>query len=260
MVSRSSAIVLLSLLIVSATGGSFLTACTDHDDTLRSVPNQGDPYESPTMTTTDVDSWVSDSGYVKYHIIAPIWDMYEDLAEPFWKFPEGLHIETFNPDRTIKGEIHSDSATYFHQRRLAKLQGHVLAVNTNRDTFLTSLIYWDQDKSKFYTDSFIHIVKTDRIIEGYGFSANEQMTEYAIHRPTAILPASSIRGDKRPEPVGPIDTTQIERPEVLDPDIRVRTAPSPASVRNQSRDEIKSAKREMSGAASSVTAQPILKR
>ena len=47
-----------------------------------------------------------------------------------------------------------------------------MMVNTMRDTFLSQQLYWDQNKRKVYTDSFIHIVRSDRIIEGYGLEAN----------------------------------------------------------------------------------------
>ncbi|MDE6396729.1 MAG: hypothetical protein K2K84_05615, partial [Muribaculaceae bacterium] len=87
----------------------------------------------------------------------------------------------------------------------------------------------------FYTDSFIHIVKSDRIIEGYGFTANEQMTEYTIHHPTAIIPASSLRGDERDVTETPADST-IPGSEPIDPDVRMRRAPQPASIRNIDRD------------------------
>lgn len=216
------------------------TGC-DNDSDERTVPNLGDPMTTPTMTTSDVDSWISDSGYVKYHVTAPKWDMYEDLADPFWKFPEGLNIESYDPQRRPAGDIVCDSAIYYHQRKLARLDGNVVAVNVSRDTFLTRQLYWDQDKTVFYTDSFIHIVKSDRIIEGYGFSSNERMTEYRIHRPTAILPVSALRGERvdsgRPTAVTDSATAA---PASFDPDARTRLMPVPASERNRDNDDRRS--------------------
>ncbi len=257
---RHSPFGLLAFLAVTAAGG-FVTACSSDDDTIRSVPNLGDPAVSPTMTTVGVNSWVSDSGYVKYHIVTPRWEMYEDLRDPFWKFPVGLKIETYRPDGALNGEITADTTYYYHQKRLARLVGHVLAVNTMRDTFLTNLIYWDQARTQFYTDSFIHIVKSDRIIEGYGFTANEQMTEYTIHHPTAIIPASSLRGDDRPEAEASADTAGIPESETFDPDVRIRRAPQPASIRNIDRD-MRTAGRPsaIDNAQSNLSASPDLKR
>ena len=46
----------------------------------------------------------------------------------------------------------------------------------------------------------------DRIIEGYGFSANEQVTEYSIKRPTAIFSADNLRRSEQDS----IDSEEID--------------------------------------------------
>ena len=150
--------------------------------------NASDSESTPTMMTTDVLSVISDSGYTRYRIKAPIWKMFDEAKEPHWKFPEGLDLlqydENFNPDANVS----CDSATYFSRKRLWRLDGHVVMVNTLRDSFLTTQLYWDQMNSKVYSDSFIHIVRTDRVIEGYGFESNQTMTKYIVKRPTGIIP------------------------------------------------------------------------
>jgi hypothetical protein len=81
-----------------------------------------------------------------------------------------------------------DSAIYYSNRRLWRLDGNVIMVNTMRDSFLTQQLYWNQAKAEVYSDSFIHIVRSSHIIEGYGFTSNEKMTAYTVHHPTAIIP------------------------------------------------------------------------
>lgn len=158
------------------------------------VANVGDGDTSPTMTTYEVETFISDSGYTRYHITTPVWRMFEEASDPFWRFPDGLELQQYdlelNPDATME----CDSAVYFSRKRLWRLDGHVMMVNTLRDTFLSQQLFWDQAKRKVYTDSFIHIVRSDRIIEGYGFESNENMTAYTINRPTAILPVEARPG------------------------------------------------------------------
>lgn len=60
--------------------------------------------------------------------------------------------------------------------------------NIDGDRFLTQQLFWDQTRQKIYSDSFIHIVRSDRIIEGYGFVSNQNMTAYTVNRPTGIIP------------------------------------------------------------------------
>lgn len=69
-------------------------------------------------------------------------------------------------------------------------------VNTERDSFLTEQLFWDQNSRKVYSDSFIHIVRTERIIEGYGFESDQNMLYYTVNRPTAILPTEGMTSEQ----------------------------------------------------------------
>lgn len=180
--------------------GAILAGACGNDDRSY-VANVGDGESSPTMSTFEVETFISDSGYTRYHISTPIWKMYEEAAEPFWRFPVGLNLQQYDLSMKPDATMDCDSAIYYSRKRLWQLDGHVMMVNTLRDTFLSQQLFWDQAKRLVYTDSFIHIVRSDRIIEGYGFESNENMTAYTINRPTAILPvqrrgvATSAEGD-----------------------------------------------------------------
>lgn len=158
-------------------------------DNARYVPNIGDGTTTPTMATSDVETLISDSGYTRYKMVAPRWEMFEDCEDPFWRFPQGIYLEQYDHEMQPESYIECDSARYFSRRRLWRLDGSVMMINTDRDSFLTQQLYWDQTSRKMYSDSFIHIVRSDRIIEGYGFESDQNMTAYTVRRPTAILPA-----------------------------------------------------------------------
>lgn len=160
------------------------------------VANIGDGLTTPTMATTDVSTFISDSGYTKYHVTAPRWLMHEDADEPFWRFPDGIELEQYDTDMRPTSTVFADSAVYFSRIRLWRLDGNVVMVNTEADSFLTEQLFWDQANRKIYSDSFIHIVRTDRTIEGYGFESDQSMLYYTVNRPTAILPGN-IRREKR---------------------------------------------------------------
>ena len=99
----------------------------------------------------------------------------------------------FNTDATIR----CDSATYYRDKSLWELNGNVRILNVQNEKFLTNQIFWDQRNHKVYSDSFIHIERSDRIIEGYGFESNEKMTTYTVTRPSGIFPVSDFRGGAR---------------------------------------------------------------
>ena len=89
------------------------------------------------------------------------------------------------------------------------LNGNVRILNVQNEKFLTNQIFWDQRNHKVYSDSFIHIERSDRIIEGYGFESNEKMTTYTVTRPSGIFPVSDFRGGARDSSA--TDSVTVER-------------------------------------------------
>lgn len=186
---------LLAAIVVA--GIVFWIVKTDKPEPERFVANASDGNTTPTMATTDVSTLISDSGYTKYHVTAPLWQMFEDAEEPFWRFPDGIELEQYDTEMRTQSTVVCDSAVYFSRKRLWRLDGNVVMVNTQADSFLTQQLFWDQQSRKIYSDSFIHIVRTDRTIEGYGFESDQSMLSYTVNRPTAILPANRRPGERR---------------------------------------------------------------
>lgn len=166
-------------------------------DRQRFVDNAGNGNTTPTMTTADVSTLISDSGYTRYHLVAPLWQMFEDAEDPFWKFPYGLALEQYDISGAVAATVECDSAKYLSRRKIWRLDGNVVMVNTQSDTFLTQQLFWDQNRRTIYSDSFIHIVRTDHIIEGYGFESDQSMRYYTVNNPTAIIPVEGVRPGRR---------------------------------------------------------------
>lgn len=189
------------------------------------VANIGNDGDVPTMSTTDVNTFISDSGYTKYYIRTDLWDMYDECNDPYWKFPTGVELEQYDNKHNIESTLRCDSARYFTQKRIWKLDGNVVMVNVERDSFLTNQVFWDQTRRKIFSDSFVHIVKSDRIIEGYGFDSNEQMTMYTVKRPTGIFPVNQKNDAQASAEEAAADA------EASQEGVSLRPAPRPASQR-----------------------------
>ncbi len=196
---------LTALCLLAACG---ISACHSDSGHIDPIPIDGNV--TPTLVTYDVNTYISDSGYTRYHLTADQWLMFEEADEPNWKFPDGLFLEKFDKDMIQEATIVSDSAIYFSQKKLWRLDGNVRMRNTAGDRFLTQQLFWNQNEHKVYSDSFIHIDRADRTIEGYGFESNEQMTTYAITRPTGIFPVSDFRKQAA-------DSTDSQEPDTITP-------------------------------------------
>ncbi len=174
--------------------GMLVTSCKD--DNKEYVSGIVDGETTPTMMTRDVETLISDSGITRYRITTPLWLVYDEAKEPKWKFPNGLFLEKYDLRMNSDATVVCDSATYFSQKKLWRLDGNVRMMNVAKDRFLTRQLYWNQVDRKVYTDSFIHIERHDRTIEGYGFTSNEQMTSYTVNQVSGIFPVSDFRQNR----------------------------------------------------------------
>lgn len=191
--SPSSAFRKLRLLPAVAAGAVALcTLAGCREETPLGVTGNIDPETTPTMMTRDVETLISDSGVTRYRIKSPLWLVYDEAREARWRFPKTLHLDKFDDGLNVVATVDCDSATYYKNRQLWQLDGNVRIANALGERFVTNQLFWDQHRHKIYSDSFIHIEKPDRTLEGYGFTADERMTAYSIRRVSGIFPARDL--------------------------------------------------------------------
>ncbi len=169
------------------------TACSE--EKKERVGNVNDRENTPTMMTRNVETFISDSGYTRYRIVADLWYIFDEAKEPRWTFPKGLSLQTFDNKFKEDGSFTCDSATYLSEKKRWRFDGNVKWRNTQGDRFMTQQLFWDQNSKTVYSDSFIHIQKNQRIIEGYGFHSNETMTDYLVKKPSGIFPIPGEKSD-----------------------------------------------------------------
>lgn len=146
------------------------------------------PSNMPTMTTRNISTLISDSGVIQYKIVAPIWKVYDEADTPYWIFPEGLYLQKYDCDFKVAATVAADSARYFKNQRLWKLEGNVEMKKMPRDLFLSERLFWDQRKNLIYSDTFIHIETETQALEGIGFESNDKLTVYRVLKPMGIFP------------------------------------------------------------------------
>ena len=134
----------------------------------------------PSMATMDVVIYIADSGVTRYRMDADEWLVYDRKKPSYWAFEKGVYLEQFDSVFNVDASIKADTAYYYDKQKLWKLMGHVDIKNRKGERFNTELLYWNQATEKVYSDRFIRIEQPDRIITGYGFDSNQQMTNYQI--------------------------------------------------------------------------------
>lgn len=153
------------------------------------------------MHSTGINTFISDSGVMRYHMVVEEWDIYNGAAgEPTtWKFMKGMLMERFDEKFHIDLFVQSDTA-YLHKQKLWELRGRVVVRNVNGDVFRTEELFWDLDAHEMWNHQYMHITTPERELEGTEFRSNEQMTRYAVLNSIGTFPVSEDSPSSTPSP------------------------------------------------------------
>jgi Protein of unknown function (DUF1239). len=162
----------------------------------------------PMMTTLGVETYVSDSGVVRYKILADRWDVYDRKIPSYWAFEEGAYLEQFDTLFNVQQKVKADTAYYYDKKKIWELRGNVHVENINGDIYDTELLFWDQAAEKIYSDKFVRIQQTDRTITGYGFDSNQQMTNPRIRNMAGIFYVEENQPSVPPEELRQEETSE----------------------------------------------------
>ena len=142
----------------------------------------------PIMVTREVSTYISDSGVVRYKIIADEWKVFDRLDPSRWTFEEGVYLEKYDNNLSIEATILADTAYYYDKQELWELRGNVHIENIEDEQFDTQLLFWNQKSKQVYSDQYIRIRQQKRIITGMGFTSNQDFTNYTIKQTQGIFP------------------------------------------------------------------------
>lgn len=151
----------------------------------------------PVMATRGVSKLISDSGIVRYKIIAEEWLVYDKTTPQRQVFQKGVYLERYDDNASVNLHIMADTAYCFDQY-LWKLRGRVLMNDREKQTTYSSEeLYWDMREHKFYSTVPMTIQEPDRLIRGSWFESDEQMKQYKIGGSSGYMPmkTSSTKSD-----------------------------------------------------------------
>lgn len=190
----------MALLPIFACCGCVAAAlCSCSSDKEHAAPPVENRDSLPILKSTGVSTLISDSGIIRYKIIAEEWFIYDKTTPTRWSFEKGLFIEKFAPDHHVEAFINCDTAYYYDQLHLWELRSRVVVKNLKGETFKTALLFWNQDQHRIYSPSYMEINGLTQQLSGYDFSSNEQMTNYTIHNSKGAFPLNEEEETPRPD-------------------------------------------------------------
>ena len=148
------------------------------------------------MTSYGINTLISDSGVIKYKIVAERWDVNTVRQPNRWTFEKGIFMEQFDDQFHVEGYIQADTAWYYDQMKLWELRGRVCIRNVNGLVFRSEEFFWDGLRHEFYSHKFSRVVTPERTLEGTYFRSDEHMTHYEVTNSEGSFLSTDMEGDQ----------------------------------------------------------------
>ncbi len=132
------------------------------------------------MKSYGVNTLISDSGVMKYRIVAERWEVNEVLNPPRWIFKRGIFMEQFDQNFHTEAYVQADTAFYYTTKKLWHLIGNVRVKTIDGLRFSSEELYWDQNRRELYSYCFSRVVTPERELQGTYFTSDERMQHYTV--------------------------------------------------------------------------------
>lgn len=154
------------------------------------------------MVSWGVNTLISDSGVIRYRMIAERWEVNTVKKPSYWFFDKGLYLMQFDEQLHIQAFIECDTAWYYDANRLWELKGRVRVRTTDGTRFSSEELYWNQATRKLYSYKYSKLVTPDNELEGTHFESDEPdggvLNHYLIDNTKGFFKASDMQnGDKK---------------------------------------------------------------
>lgn len=151
------------------------------------------------MVTRGVSKLISDSGIIRYKLIAEEWRVYDKTTPPRWEFPRGIFLERYDDKFKVNLHITADSA-WLYDQKVWRLKGHVVLDDQAAQTHLaTEQLTWNMNSGEMASDVFTRLTQPQQSIEGDWFRArvvNRVVTQYHVRQSKGFIPMGDLGGSQ----------------------------------------------------------------
>ncbi|MDD7318856.1 MAG: LPS export ABC transporter periplasmic protein LptC [Prevotella sp.] len=159
---------------------SLFTAVACESGTEHTAPAITDRDSVALMITYGVNTLISDSGVMKYRIVAEEWEINQNRNPSRWTFRNGLFLEEFDKNFHVEAYLQADTAYYYDVKRLWELRGRVRVRTKDGMRFMSEELFWDQNNHELYSNRHSRLITPTRELEGSYFLSDERLTHYII--------------------------------------------------------------------------------
>jgi len=175
---KSNTYVIVWILLFFIFCSSFFSSCDNAKEHTAEAIRDEDSVAM--MTSYGINTLISDSGIMRYRIIAERWEVNDNLNPPRWIFSRGLFLEQFDEKFHVETYIQADTAHYYNVKKLWHLWGNVRIRTVDGLRFYSEELYWDQTRHELYSNMYSHLITPERELQGAHFTSDEHMKHYKI--------------------------------------------------------------------------------
>lgn len=179
-------------LIVWLVAAVLLASCEEQKE--HTAPAIHDRDSVSMMTSYGVNTLISDSGVIKYRIVAERWEVNTVRNPSRWIFEKGLFFEQFDEKFHVQSYIQCDTAYYYDQKRLWELRSRVSILTKDGLRFTSQQLFWDETNHELYSHVHSKLVTPERTLEGSYFRSDERMTKYSVSNSRGSFEKGDIAG------------------------------------------------------------------
>ena len=158
-----------------------------------------------------LNTLISDSGMIRYRMIAPVLLIYERPERNEWVFPQGLILRPYDTVSGNKVFIKADSAIRSTATEEWELIGHVQVQGPEGQRLNTHRLFWQRDQRRLYSHDTTYFFTQGRELRGSSFEATDDLSWYQILNNAGMIEYDE-EGTAQP---APSPTTVPSRPDSL---------------------------------------------
>jgi len=158
-----------------------------------------------------LNTLISDSGMIRYRMIAPVLLIYERPERNEWVFPQGLILRPYDTVSGNKVFIKADSAIRSTATEEWELIGHVQVQGPEGQRLNTHRLFWQRDQRRLYSHDTTYFFTQGRELRGSSFEATDDLSWYQILNNKGMIEYDE-EGTTQP---APSPTTVTSRPDSL---------------------------------------------
>jgi hypothetical protein len=161
------------------------------------------------MTSYGVNALISDSGVIKYRIVAERWEANQVKNPSRWIFDKGVFMTQFDEKFHVQTYIQCDTAYHYDKLRLWELRGRVRVLTKDGLDYSSEQLFYDMNKHEFYSHVFSKLITPERTLQGSYFRSDEQMTKYYVSNSKGSFEKGDVIDDE-PAKAPSNDTVQTQ--------------------------------------------------